>query len=167
MKENHLESQERKESLYEAADRLKGEHLHIDDLVLSIGKFIHEHARSIPDRIQPQSIIESRFTSAQDAYDKGMMSCGSITNISAEMLKHLGYEVKLIHGECEKSVDHAWISVLNPEDTTWKEYDLTRADGSIPETHVKKQEISSWGDMKDQILKDHETLAERRKKRGI
>lgn len=159
--------QEKQESLYVAVDRLKSEYPNLDDLVIAIGEFIHEHARSVPDRRQPQSIIESRFTPAEEAYEKGMMSCGVITNISTEMLKHVGYEVKLVHGECEESVDHAWISVLNPEDNTWKEYDLTRADGSIPETHIKKSEISSWDDIKDQILDDHETLGERQKQRGI
>lgn len=155
------------ESMYEAADRLRGEYSKFGDLIVAIGRFIHEHARSVPNRKKIQSIIESRFTPAEEAYEKGMMSCGVVTNISSEMLKHLGYKVRFVHGECKQAVDHAWISILNPEDNTWREYDLTRADGSIPETHIKKQEVSSWEDIKEQIFNDHETLSGRQRERGI
>ncbi len=157
----------KEESLQEVADRLKSEYANLDDLVVAIGKFIREHADTVSNSTQPQSIIESRFTPAEEAYRKGMMGCGVMANISAEMLRHLGYEIKFIHGECEQSVDHAWISVLDPKDGTWKEYDLTRVDASIPKTHIKKMEVSSWEDIKDQIYSDHETMRERRKQRGM
>ena len=151
--------------MYEVAERLKLENPKFQDLVIAIGKFIHQHAKSVPNQRQPKSIIESRFTPAEEAFRVGMLSCGSISNISAAMLRHLGFKVKLVHGESKESVDHAWISVLNPENNEWKEYDLSRADGSIPNTHVKKGEVESWKEIRDQITKDHETLRKRRKER--
>jgi len=160
-------SAEKQESLYEEADRLKKEYPNLDDLVVAIGIFIHQHSRSIPNRKQPKNIIESRFTPTAEAFEKGMISCGVLSNISAEMLRHVGYKVMLVHGECEKSVDHAWISVLNPETNTWKEYDLSREDGNILDTHVKKQEVFSWDDIKDQIIDDHKTLGVRQRRKGI
>jgi hypothetical protein len=41
----------------------------------------------------------------------------------------------------------------------------SRPDLGISETHIKKKEVSSWEEMRDEILKDHESLSERRKRR--
>lgn len=153
--------------MYKTAELLRKENKNTKDLVLAIGKFIKNHARSLPKQYKAKSIIESRFTPAEEAFKKGMLSCGAITNISTAMLRHLGFKVRLIHGEHEKSVDHAWISVCGPDTNLWTEYDLTRDDGIIPSTHKKKQEVDSWEEIKDQIQEDHDTLEERKNKRKI
>ena len=83
------------------------------------------------------------------------------------MLKHIGFEVKLVHGEWEGSVDHAWISVRDKDTGSWTEYDLTSKDEGLRRGHIKKGEVDSWEEIRDQIVKDHETLKERRIEKGI
>lgn len=168
MNEAFPKFEEKPESLYEAAARLHSEYNDLDSLIPGISRFLVDHAKNIKNPQQPKTIMESRFTPAEEAFEKGMMSCGSITNIASEILKSLGYEVKFIHGELEgHSVDHAWISVKNPEDNSWKMYDLTQPDGSITENHTVKNEIDSWDEIKDQIENDHATLRERQIAKGL
>ncbi len=154
-------------SLRASAEELGKEYHNIKELIIAIRKFIISHADSLPEKHKPGSILESRFTPAEDAFKKGMISCGAIVNIGAEMLRHLGYEVKLIHGECKQSVDHAWLSVFEPKTNSWVEYDLTRKEADIPSTHTKKLEVNSWEEIEGQIRRDHETLQERRKEREV
>lgn len=144
--------------LYESAEYLRKENKTTKDLVLAIGKFIVKHARTVPEPYQPKSILESRFTSVEEAFSKGMKSCGAIANISTEMLRYLGFKVKLIHGETKESFNHAWISVFDPDTNSWIDFDLTRNDGEIPPTHKKKIEVNSWEEMKDQIIEAHNIL---------
>lgn len=156
MKEGSMENQE-KITLYSKAEELRNEYPNTRDFIYAVQRFI----RSLPERYNPKSIIESRFTPADEAFEKGMMSCGAMTNMSAAMIRHVGLEVKLIHGEFDKSVDHAWISVLEPESGEWKSYDLTRNDPTEMPTHVEKARVDDWEDIRDRILSDHETLQER------
>lgn len=156
-----------KVSIYEPLELLRKEKKSTKELVLAIGDFILRHAKSLPEQYEPKSIIESRFTPAEEAFEKGMLSCGATANMSAAMLRHLGYEVKLVHGECDESVDHAWISVLDPEKNEWTPYDLTRPDGIVPPGNVVKGEVDSWDEIRDQIEDDHNTLNERRAVRGL
>ena len=142
-------------SMYQSAESLREENKTTKDIVLAIGKFIVKHTRSVDKPYQPKSILESRFTPAEEAFSKGMKSCGAIANISAEMLRHLGFEVKLVHGESEQSFDHEWISVRDPDTDSWVEFDLTRNDGDIPPAHKKKIEVNSWEEIREQIVKDH------------
>jgi hypothetical protein len=155
--------------LYSTAELLRSQYSETGDLVRAVGKFIHEHALAIPDdkRIQPKSMMESRFTYAEDAFAKGMVSCGAMATVSAEMLKHVGLQVKLVHGETDQSVDHAWISVLNPETNEWEQYDLTQQDGAVTPGHVTKLEADSWEDIREQIEGDSRTTSERQKEQGI
>jgi len=142
-------------SIYESDESLRKENKTTKDIVLAIGKFIIKHSRTVPEPYQPKSILESRFTPAEEAFSKGMKSCGAITNISAEMLRHVGFEVKLVHGESEKSYNHAWISVRDPDTDSWVEFDLTRNDRDLPPAHKKKIEVNSWEEIREQIIKDH------------
>ncbi len=139
----------------------------INELITAIQNAIMSHANSLTERYEPKSIIESRFIPAEEAYEKGIVSCGAMTNISAEILGHLGFEVKLIHGECKESVDHAWVSVFDPESKMWKEFDLTRKNAEVPSTHLKKSEVKSWEEIRKQIEDDHKTMIDRRKERGL
>lgn len=148
-------------------EKLKGKQRDLDDLVFNIRNLVDAHTHSLAEPYEPKSIIESRFTPAEEAFEKGFRSCGAMVNIGTEALRKLGYEVKLVHGESEDSVDHAWISVYDPETSLWKEFDLTRKNLDIPPTHIKKGEVDSWEEIRDQIESDHETLIERREKRGL
>lgn len=153
--------------IYKAAESFKNDSQNTPELIQKIRLFIEDHANSLAEKYQPKSIIESRFTPAEEAFDKGMVSCGAIANISAAMLKHIGFEVKLVHGEWEGSVDHAWISVRDKDTASWTEYDLTSKDEGLRRGHIKKGEVDSWEEIRDQIVKDHETLKERRIEKGI
>jgi hypothetical protein len=117
------------------ADGLGKRFIDQKELILAIGHQIRDHARGIPKPREAQSILESRLTPAQQAYDEGMTSYGSVASISAEMLRHLGREVRLVHGEIPQSVDHAWIDVCDPDTKEWVQYDLTRPDGHITPEH--------------------------------
>lgn len=154
-------------SISELAIEIGNKHKNLPDIMLAIQESINDHRKSLPSTYQPKSIIESRFTSAEEAYSKRMKSCGATVNISAEILRHLGFKVKLIHGECEESVDHAWIKVLNSATGEWEQYDLTRENMDITSGHIIKNEVDSWEEIRDQIEQDHQTLMERRKERGL
>lgn len=151
--------------MYKAAEKLRKKFPNTHDFVLAVGRYIVNHAQGLPKRYKPKSILESRFTPPEEAFNRGMLSCGAMSNIAAEMLKHVGVKVELIHGESVDSVDHAWISVYCPEDKRWDEYDLTRANGKVPPTHKKKIECNSWQEIRKQILQDHRTYKAREKVR--
>lgn len=154
-------------SIIQLADKLGKQHKNIKDMILAIREEIVNHSDSVGVSYRPKTIMESRFTPAQEAFDRGMLSCGAMVNISTEILRHLGYKVKLIHGESSESVDHAWISVFDPETDSWIPYDVTKKDAVVPDTNIPKIEVDSWEKIRDQIIKDHETLGDRRRERGL
>lgn len=156
-----------KVSIYDSAELLREGSETTKDIVLAVGNFIVRHAKSLPEEYEAKSILESRFTPPQEAFEKGLLSCGAIANMSASMLRHLGFEVKLIYGESDDSVDHAWISVFEPEKNDWVQYDLTRGDGVVLSTNIMKGETDSWESIKDKILEDHNSYRERMEKRGL
>ncbi len=153
--------------IYEAAQSLKKSSASLDALAHGIKRYIVDHANSLPEKHHPKSIIESRFTPAEEAFEKGLMSCGAMANIGAAMLRHVGFKVRLVHGEWEGSVDHAWISIYDETSGSWKEYDLTTFDEKMRPGHKKKKEVDSWEEIRDELVKDHETLKERRIAKGI
>lgn len=148
-------------SIYAAVDEIFRPGENIDDLLQRVREKIYTHGQSVPNPLVPRSILESRFTPAQEAYDKGMLSCGAVANISASMLRHLGYQVKLVHGETLDSVDHAWISVLDKDKGTWQQYDLTRENGEVTPRHKAKLICDNWEDIREQIEEDHNNWPER------
>ena len=147
--------------MYKAAKNFRKRFSNTHDLALATGRYLVEHAQKLPKQYEPKSILESRFTPPAEAFRRGMLSCGAIANIAAEMLRFVGIKVKLIHGESAESVDHAWISAYCPENKKWVEYDLTRENGKVPLTHKKKIECNNWQEIRKQILKDHETYEAR------
>jgi hypothetical protein len=170
MKEHQGEApdtQEKSKSMFEMAEFLKKESKDTAEIIHDIRLFVEKHSESLPVQYQPKSIIESRFMSAEEAFDKGVLSCGSMANIAAAMLRHIGYEVRLVHGEWDGSVDHAWISVLDTDSGTWNEYDLTTNDEGLRPGNMKKAEVDSWDEIRDVITKDHETLRQRRIEKGL
>lgn len=154
-------------SLDNIANLLKERRGNIKDLIFDIRNLIDIHTRSLNESYLPKSIIESRFTPAEEAFERGFRSCGAIANMGAKILRQLGYKVKLIHGESKESVDHAWISIYDNENDSWKEFDMTLEDLDIPTTHIKKGEVDSWEEIRDQIEEDYKTMIERRKNKGL
>jgi transglutaminase-like putative cysteine protease len=165
MEDPRIQSLEGGLSLFEAAKKLRSQYPINKDLVIAVGKYIVDHARTVPNPLIPQSIIESRFMSAEDAFAGGTLSCGAMANISAAMLRHVGLDVMLVHGEYEGSVDHAWISVFDPQLQEWVEYDLTEEDGLVKSDYIRKAVVHSWEEIRDQIEDDHRTLRERKEAR--
>lgn len=162
----YIQNERVAKNIDELVDMVKGDGGDLDHLVLNIKKLIDAKIHSLAEPYKPKNILESRFTPTEEAYDRGFKSCGAISNIASDVLKRLGYKVKLVYGESEDSVDHAWISVNNPETNTWKEYDLTMDNLEIPDTHKKRGEVDSWENIREQIKKDHQTWDERRIERG-
>jgi tryptophan 2,3-dioxygenase len=156
-------------SLAASAEQLQGVYKTLPELIVAIRKFLISHAERIPEdkQRQPKSIIESRFTPAEEAFAVGMISCGAMANMATAILRHLGYEVKLVHGESEDSVDHAWIAVRRPPEEKWVQYDLTQEYIDIPDTHREKRIVNDWSEIREQIDADHKTLRERRDRRGL
>lgn len=152
--------------LVELANRVKEQVEGLESRVLEVQRTIVEHALSLPERIEPQSILESRFMPVDEAFDKGTLSCGAMTNIGAEMLKTMGYEVRKVHGEDENSVDHAWLLVKEPGSGEWNSYDLTRKGAKVGEHHRVKKIVSDWGEIREEIEIDHATYEQRLKTRG-
>ncbi len=156
-------------SVAEIVDALRGTQEDTKGLLLKIRELVIKHAEQVPKEKQknPKSIIESRFTSAQEAYEAGMLSCGAMSNMATAVLRELGYKVKLVHGENKDSVDHAWIAVQEAKSGQWIEYDITRPDMDITASHMKKAEVENWEDIREQIESDDQTLLERRRARGL
>lgn len=152
------------EDLYIQANELKERYENLDDLVLAIGAYIRERTMGYA---KPESLLESRLTTAKDAFEKRLFSCGTMVTMAAEMLRHIGYSVRLVHGECDESVDHAWFKVLDPDSGDWRTYDLTRKDGVLPESSVAKIETDSWEDIEEQLIIDDDTGLEREMQRSI
>ena len=160
MKEAQYESQE-KISLYTEAESLREKYPNDKEFIFAVGIFLHKHGFAVPERYEPKSILESRFISAEEAFEKGVLSCGAVATMSAAMLRHVGLKVQLVHGEWSGSVDHAWISVLDQESGEWIDYDLTRSDPFALSTHVVKTRTETWEDIREMIESDHATHRER------
>ncbi|MFC1700399.1 transglutaminase domain-containing protein [Patescibacteria group bacterium] len=132
----------------------------LGDLVVGIQIYINNHYGNSEKTYSPQSIIESRFTPPEVAFNIPMTSCGSMVNIATEMLRHLGYEVKKIHGSVPESSDHAWIKVRNKETQEWVPFDITKKDCDVTEEHKEIAECAEWEEISDLIAKAHLDILE-------
>ena len=91
----------------------------IDDLIPSIKAYLFSHFDSMGQTQGPSSILESRFIPPEEAFEKGMRSCGTVVNIASDMLREVDYEVKKVHGSVPQSRDHAWMKVRRPGEKLW------------------------------------------------
>jgi len=156
-----LETWTAKKEILKTADKLASENSDLYQLLLAMRKHIYEHSRSVPGSTPPKTILESRFTSPEKAYARGMLSCGSTASIAALMLRHLGYQVKLVDGRIPQTRDHAWISIHNPKSNKWIQYDLTQKDVLLTPEHVVELECDSWEDIREHIEAAHQKYAKR------
>jgi transglutaminase-like putative cysteine protease len=123
--------------------------------LLAIQIHISKHANGIDDRLQPKTLLESRLTPPDEAYARGMLSCGTIAGIAAEMLRHLGFQVKLVDGRIPETQDHAWISVYNPDNKSWEQYDLTKKDLIVNPGHIVELECNNWEEIREHLETAH------------
>ncbi len=148
---------EKNKPLGEIAEELNDPNL--ETLIQNIAKNIRRNEVKVGGAKRATDILSSRFMPAQEAYDQGISSCGTITNISAEMLRHLGYKVKLVHGRIPQTPTHAWISVQDKEkEDEWHQYDLTHKDSQITPEHKPEYFVDSWEEIRpflENWYKDH------------
>lgn len=133
------------------AEDLKNKGLNLEKLILAIREYLVFHFENLGKTYQANSILESRFTPGEIAFNIGLNSCGSKTNIATEMLRHIGYEVKKVHGSIPESVDHAWVNVKDPVDGIWKCFDITKLDCKVTTDHKIIAECNEWSDIKGLI----------------
>ena len=131
---------------------LKEQNTDLNHLMISIREYLLSHFQELDRKYQANSILESRFTPPEIAFVIGMNTCGSKVNIATEMLRHLGYKVKKVHGSIPNSKDHAWIKVQDPLDDVWKNFDLTREDCQVTSEHELIAECDEWIDIKEKII---------------
>lgn len=118
----------------------------------NIQKYINKNL--VSEVYHPSSILESRFTPGEIAFALKMRSCGAVTNIATEMLRHIGYTVKKVHGSTPVSVDHAWIKVED-SDKIWVSLDLSQEEMTNLKGYVVIAECGEWEEINDIILKAH------------
>lgn len=133
------------------ADLLKNKNLSLEELVLDIREYLISHFENLGKSYSANSILESRFTPPDIAFNIGMSSCGSKTNIATEMLRHLGYQVKKVHGSIPESSDHAWIEVYNKSQNIWKSFDITKSDCKTTSNHIVIAKCNEWIEISKEI----------------
>ena len=156
----------KKHNIYTTAETLRSSNKNTHDFVIAVGKFIHKHLKSFNKLYKTKNILESRFTSPENAFDKGMSSCGALTNISAAMLRSTGVKIRLIHGTHKKSRNHAWISVFEPEKEKWIQYDFTnsRDNNYSPDPdHKIKTTCNDWEEIRSLIEEEHRAWLDAKK----
>jgi hypothetical protein len=134
------------------AEQLASKVNSLEELVSAMREYLRKHLQSTSQTYSPKSILESRFTPAPVAFKISMSSCGSKTNIITDMLRHVGYEVKKIHGSIPESKDHAWLQVRNASGE-WQEFDVTRPDCAVTPDHRTIVVCDEWDELFEEIAK--------------
>lgn len=119
----NLQAENKSEVLSGIVEYLSKKNLSTQKLVQTIQDIIVDHHNQMRHPYKEKNIVESRFTSPENAYRWGAVNCGSVTNIATSILRSLNHEVQLIHGSIPSSKTHAWFKVK--EENDWVEYDLT------------------------------------------
>lgn len=133
------------------AEELKNQKFDIEKLVSTVREYLVSHFENLGRSYKANSILESRFTPPEIVFNIGMNSCGSKTNIAAQMLRHIGFDVKKIHGSIPESLDHSWIKVKDPIDNVWKSFDITKPDCIVTNNHKVIAECQDWSEINDVI----------------
>lgn len=147
------------------ADELYEKNPSLEKLIPAIMEYLDAYYKQLKNRAKPQSIVESRLTSPKVAFEKGMWSCGIHVNIVTEMLRHLGFEVKKIHGSVPDSIDHAWIKAKDPKTGAWEEFDFSYPDCKVTPEHKIIAECDEWSEIDDKIKKAHQDFLDKKNNR--
>ncbi|OGC80520.1 hypothetical protein A3K01_01640 [candidate division WWE3 bacterium RIFOXYD1_FULL_43_17] len=136
----------------EYAETLKTEGSDVIEIAKKIQAYINKNL--VSEVYHPCSILESRFTPGEIAFALKMRSCGAVTNIASEMLRHIGYKVKKVHGTTPASPDHAWIKVED-SNKKWVSLDLSQEEMTDLKSHVEIADCAEWEEINDILLKTH------------
>lgn len=109
-----------------------------------------------------RSLSDSRFTSLEEAIDRGMVSCGSYAKIFGTVLRKFGIPVKFIHGILQEQKNlpkewenrHAWLEFYNPQTNEWVPIDFTEGSLEPIPTAEKIKEYHDWEEFKEDYEKD-------------
>lgn len=105
------------------------------------------------ERGQAKNFEDSRFTAIDQMIQRGMISCGAMTNIFTVVLRKLGMPVKMIHGymksqDLAKGSRHSWIEIYDKDTGCWKSFDPTQKDFLVAADAVKTREYHNWEELK-------------------
>jgi hypothetical protein len=115
-----------------------------------------------------KSFKDSRFTSLEKMMDRGMVTCGAMTEITGTALRKFGIPTKMIHGILEsqkksfiKSVllknRHSWLEIYVPKTKEWLPLDPTQNDFNLFPDAEKIKEYHDW----DELKEDYKTRCQR------
>lgn len=128
-------------------------HISLFDELLVIRKKLFEIYGE--KRTKAQSFEESRFSSLSEILEKGLTSCGALTNVFGNILRYLGVPVKFIHGVDEYSKKnargndrHAWLEIYDPRSQEWMECDPTKKDFLVTPGSERWKVYHNWHELK-------------------
>lgn len=116
----------------------------------SIHDFVNAFIRNGDLAIAPSTLLESRMTPASRVLRKHMVSCGTVTTLSAALLRSQGHAVKLVHGTYRGS-DHAWLEVWDTKWHRWLPFDHMESDrpgDALKPGHRKLAECADWSEIR-------------------
>ena len=104
-------------------------------------------------RDKAKSFADSRFTPLDKMIERGMISCGAMTNIFGTALRKLGIPVKFVHGILEKQEGefrHSWLEIYNPYENNWFEVDPTKSNTNfkVPEKAHRIKIYHDWQELR-------------------
>ena len=103
-------------------------------------------------RDHAKSFADSRFTSLPEMIERGMVSCGALSNIFGNVLRKFEIPTKFIHGRynhqtMEKEDRHSWLEIYNPLDRTWIKIDPTKNDFKVLSEAIRLKTYHDWQEL--------------------
>ncbi len=83
--------------------------------------------------------------------ERGMVSCGALTNIFGSVLRKLGVPARFVHGiEGGQRGEnrHAWLEIYNPLGKDWFEIDPTQQDFGMKLSARRIKVYHNWSELK-------------------
>jgi len=102
---------------------------------------------------QGKSFSDSRFTPINEMIERGMVSCGAMSNIFSAVLRKYGIAIKLVHGilsgqDPNGTHRHGWLEVYDPISSSWSEIDPTTRDFRKRNDAIRRKVYHSWSALK-------------------
>lgn len=104
-------------------------------------------------RDKAKSFADSRFTPIDQMVERGMVSCGAMTNIFGTLLREMGVPVRFVHGsflkeDKNKESRHSWLEIYNPLSNVWFEIDPTHPEFGMRPESKRIRVYHDWAEMK-------------------
>jgi len=99
--------------------------------------------------VSAKSFEESRFSSAEEALSKKLISCGAMTNLTAAALRSLGIPTKCVHGLLftkDGGSLHSWVEIYF-KNFGFAPFDVTSRGFEVREGHIKLATCTDWTDL--------------------